>query len=301
MGDSVYRLRDVSKRFRGVHSAALSGVSLDIPESIVFGILGDNGAGKTTLVKLLVGLYKPTTGQISYRGSNLRDSLNSVRKEISFMPQSSEALNRMTVREALQTTSQLKGLSAKEAKLESYHLMEEWQLEEQADKLVMHLSGGQRRLTQIAVTLTGQRQTIILDEPTNDLDPRMRKLVWTNLRSLNRSLGTTVIFITHDVAEAEKIIDSLAILRNGSVVKTGTTAEVMHPLKNVYKISIPIYGSHSIADLSDHFSNTGYIDPSGAYRVDIGVQKLESEISWLNSKGFRSVSIGTMTLEDPAL
>jgi len=91
---------------------------------------------------------------------------------------------------------------------------------------VPRLSGGQKRLLQIAIALAASPPVLILDEPTNNLDPQRRKLVWDTLREVNQQLGTTVVFITHDAIEAEKVIQRVGILREGELVAVGRPSEL---------------------------------------------------------------------------
>ena len=94
------------------------------------------------------------------------------------------------------------------------------------DRYSSRLSGGQRRLLRLAVAMAGQPPILILDEPTNDLDPQRRKLVWDVLREENQQRGTTIIFITHDAIEAEKVIQRVGIMRNGKLVANGRPSEL---------------------------------------------------------------------------
>ena len=192
----------------------------------MFGLLGDNGAGKSTLVRQMVNLTRSTSGSITLLGQDIRRDAASVTTNVGYMPQEGLALNNLTVGEALYFTAHLRGLSRADALRERDRLAEAMQLAALRGQVVPKLSGGQKRLLQIAIALAARPPVLILDEPTNNLDPQRRKLVWDTLREVNQQLGTTVIFITHDAIEAEKVIQRVGILREGELVAVGRPSEL---------------------------------------------------------------------------
>ncbi|MEM8859076.1 MAG: ABC transporter ATP-binding protein [Chloroflexota bacterium] len=221
MNQSVFEIEHLSKRYPQTENWAVHDVTLNIRQGEIFGLLGDNGAGKSTLVKQMVGLLKPTQGSIKFCGRSVDAQPETIALNVGYMPQKTNSLNQMTVNEALFYTSHLRGLSRREAKQEVRRLIKLWQIENIENVNNRNLSGGQRRLLYLAVATAGRPPVIILDEPTNDLDPLRRNLVWSRLRQLNREEGTTIIFITHDAVEAEKIIQRVGIMRSGSLLALG--------------------------------------------------------------------------------
>jgi ABC-2 type transport system ATP-binding protein/ABC-2 type transport system permease protein len=202
----VYDIRDLVKVYPGQAWPANKNITLQIQLGEVFGLLGDNGAGKSTLVRQMVNLTRSTSGSITLLGQDIRRDAASVTTNVGYMPQEGLALNNLTVGEALYFTAHLRGLSRADALRERDRLAEAMQLAALRGQVVPKLSGGQKRLLQIAIALAARPPVLILDEPTNNLDPQRRKLVWDTLREVNQQLGTTVIFITHDAIEAEKVI-----------------------------------------------------------------------------------------------
>ena len=219
---SAYTIDRVTKIYPGQSAPANREISLEIAAGEIFGFLGDNGAGKTTLVRQMVNLLKSTAGTISLFGRRVDADPLLVACNVGYMPQESYYLNNMTVGEALYYTARLRGLSRADSRRERDRLLDAWQIGDLRDRVNTRLSVGQRRLLRLAITMTGSPPVLILDEPTNDLDPQRRKLVWDLLRSENASRGTTVIFITHDAIEAEKIIQRVGILRCGELVAVGS-------------------------------------------------------------------------------
>jgi ABC-type multidrug transport system ATPase subunit len=222
----VYEIQDLVKTYPGMAHPANSGIHLRIQEGEIFGLLGDNGAGKSTLVRQLANLLRPTSGRITFLGRELgRDPLL-VPLNVGYMPQDAAAVNNLTVGEALYFTAHLRGLDRRAARAERDRLLSLWDIEALQHKIGQGLSGGERRLMQLALSMVASPPVLVLDEPTNDLDPQRRKQVWDILRDLNQSRGTTIIFITHDAIEAEKIIQRVGILRAGELVALGRPSEL---------------------------------------------------------------------------
>ena len=218
----VYDIANLTKFYPGQASPANRDINLRIEPGEIFGLLGDNGAGKTTLVRQMANLLTPTSGSIRlYDQPVSHDPLHAPRF-VGYMPQDSLAGNNLTVGEWIYFTAHLRGLDRNAARHECTRLLDLWQIGELRNKTNRHISGGQKRLLQLAVAMAGSPPVLILDEPTNNLDPQRRRQVWDNLRNLNQDQGTTVIFITHDAIEAEKIIQRVGIMRQGKLVALGT-------------------------------------------------------------------------------
>lgn len=233
----VYELEDLVKVYPGQAQPANDHISLQIEAGEIFGLLGDNGAGKSTLVRQMAGLLCSTAGQIRFLGAPIGLSLR-VPCSVGYMPQETAAINNLTVGEALYFTAHLRGLSRPAARQEAERLLALWQIEPLRAKTGPHLSGGERRLTYLAVAMAGSPPVLILDEPTNDLDPLRRKQVWDILRDLNRHQATTIIFITHDAIEAEKIIQRVGILRQGRLAALGRPAELKAQVDRKLRLEI---------------------------------------------------------------
>lgn len=227
----VYQIENVTKRFGKGRAAqksrpANSDISLEIQAGEVFGLLGSNGAGKSTLIRQMVNLLAPTEGRIWLYGNDIAHKPEAVTRYVAYMPQKPIALLDLTTEEAIYFTGHMRGMERAEAKRQADQLVTTWGLDEVRHKAVRHLSGGQHRLVGLAVTLIGARPVLILDEPTNELDPAYRKLVWEYIRELNQQHGTTIILVTHNVQEAERALDRVAIMSQGKVVGRGRVSEL---------------------------------------------------------------------------
>lgn len=235
---AVFQLENVTKIYTGQKIPANDNISLQIQQGEVFGFLGDIGAGKTTLVRQMMNLLKSTSGHIYLFGKLIdSDPLHSP-CHIGYMPQESYSLNNMTVGEALYYTARLRGLTRIDAQRERQVLLDSWEIGSLRDQINTRLSGGQRRLLRLAVAMTGRPPVLILDEPTSDLDPQRRNLVWDRLREINAQSGVTVIFITHDAIEAEKVIQRVGIMKQGRLVAVGTPAALKHSIDQKLRLEL---------------------------------------------------------------
>ncbi|MEV8630149.1 ABC transporter ATP-binding protein [Streptosporangium sp. NPDC051023] len=212
-------------------------LTLSIARGEIFGILGDNGAGKTTLVRQMAGLIAPTSGELRFMGTPVEEAERELTTQVGYMPQSAFALNNLTVSEAIFFTARFRGLSRRAARGEVARLLSQWAIEPLANRVAKQLSGGQRRLLQLAVTMAGSPPVLILDEPTNDLDPVNRKRVWHLLTAANQD-GATIIFVTHDAVEAEKVVHRVAIMRQGRIVALGRPLDLKQEIGHRFRLEL---------------------------------------------------------------
>ncbi len=213
-------------------------VSLSIESGEIFGLLGSNGAGKSTLIRQMVNLVAPTAGKIRLFNQEVGKKADFVSRIVAYMPQKPQALLDLTPEEAIYFTGHLRGMARKEAKAQARSLVEEWGLAEVRNKAVRLLSGGQHRLVGLAITLVGGLPVMILDEPTNELDPAFRKQVWDSLIRLNREKGTTIILVTHNVQEAERVVARVAVMSEGRVVGLGRVGELKQAIDQSLRLEL---------------------------------------------------------------
>ena len=234
----VYDIQNIVKYYPGQKYPANDDISLKIYQGEIFGILGDNGSGKTTLVRQMMNLIKSTSGHITLWEQPVGEDILHVPLNVGYMPQRIYALNTLKVEEALYYTAHLRGLSVEDARQERERLLKLWQIDRIRDQIGRSLSGGQQRLLQLAVATAASPPILILDEPTNELAPQRRRLVWDVLRQLNREQGTTIIFITHDALEAEKVVQRVGILRDGKLVKEGRPSHLKREIDEGLRLEL---------------------------------------------------------------
>lgn len=201
---------------------ACDDVSLDITAGEIFGLLGPNGAGKSTLVRQLTGLLRPDSGTVEVLGHDLVRHPDRASRLLAYLGQESSALDELTVGLAAETTGRLRGLRARDARRERDAVIDELGLGELAGRPLNKLSGGQRRLACVASALVGERPLLVLDEPTTGMDPVARRAVWAAVDRRRTDRGATVVLVTHNVIEAETVLDRVAVLDGGRVIACDT-------------------------------------------------------------------------------
>ena len=225
---AAYAVRGLVKTYRAKTGdvRASAGVDLDIARGEVFGLLGPNGAGKTTLVRQLIGLLRPDAGEVTLFGHNVVARPSLVPDFVAYLPQDDAALADLSPALALETTGRLRGLSKSAARAERDAVIAELGLAGFANRPIARLSGGQRRLAGVGATLVGGRPVLVLDEPTTGLDPTARRAVWAALERRRLQAGVTVVLVTHNVIEAETVLDRVAILDRGTVIASDTPGQL---------------------------------------------------------------------------
>lgn len=227
MSIDVLRVTALTRRYGAV--VANDDISLGVRPGEIVGLLGHNGAGKTTLVSQVVGLLKPHAGQILVGGTDAVQHPGAARRHVALQPQAQTPIDGLTPRTAIEIAGRLRGLSRHDARASATALAEELDIGPWMDRRALPegggLSGGIRRLTGFAMAVAAPTPLLILDEPTNDIDASRRRLLWDALRRRG-DLGTGVLLVTHNVAEAERIVDELIVLDHGRVVASGSPARL---------------------------------------------------------------------------
>ncbi|HTS96924.1 MAG TPA: ABC transporter ATP-binding protein [Streptosporangiaceae bacterium] len=222
--DWTFRAVAVTKVYpNGVR--ANDGISLHVEPGEVYGLLGPNGAGKTTLVKQVVGLLKPTSGRITLGRHDLVDDPAAARQLCSYLPQAQVPIDSFRAREAMVLCGRIRGGAPAAVGRRADELIEALDLREWRDKRGTGLSGGVKRLVGFAMVAVCPGRVVILDEPTNDVDPLRRRMLWQQIRALG-NVGVAVLLVTHNVLEAEKAVDRLAIIDRGRLLAEGTPSSM---------------------------------------------------------------------------
>ncbi|SEO94973.1 ABC transporter ATP-binding protein [Paenibacillus sp. OV219] len=228
MNRLIYEIDQVSHVYKGKKRSivkANDNISFDIPAGEILGILGPNGAGKSTLIKQMVGLLKPTEGQVLFDGTNIAGQTKRAASLVAYYAQEPHVLAPLKVHEALEFTGRLRGMSKEDATRQTKDLLEQFEMSKFRDKQLKQLSGGQKRMIGIGTVLIGHSPVLILDEPTNELDPRNRRLVWDMINMRNRE-GATIILVTHNVLEAEQVVHRVAVINHGKLLAIDSVAKL---------------------------------------------------------------------------
>ena len=199
-------------------------ITVHVGAGEVFGLLGPNGAGKTTLVRQVLGALVPDEGRIHVDGRDVVARPDLARELCSFQPQASAPVEGMSPRQAVEMVGRIRGGSKADVRRRAAALLAAVDMVDVSDR-VAPLSGGLARLTGFCMAAVRPGRVVVLDEPTNDVDPLRRRALWAQIRALADD-GAAVLLVTHNVLEAERCVDRLAIVGGGRVLADGTPAEL---------------------------------------------------------------------------
>ncbi len=211
---------DLSHRYGSY--LAVDKISFSIPTGTTFGLIGPNGAGKSTTIKMLTTLLPVTSGNAYIKGNSLVDDPCKIRQCIGYVPQLISADGDLTAYENLLLLAKLYGLSKADRERRISEALKFMDLSAVADKLVSSFSGGMIRRLEVAQALVHDPSVLFLDEPTVGLDPAARKSLWSYIQELRKKSGMTILMTTHDMDEADRLCDIVALVHLGSIVVMDT-------------------------------------------------------------------------------
>ncbi len=215
---TVLQAQSLCKRYGEL--TAVHDLSLEVYEGEVFGLLGPNGAGKTTSINMLCGLLKPDAGQVTIRGKIVTNGDASTRARVGVCPQNIVLWGQLTCLEQMQFIGEMYGIHGQAVHTRAEKLLADLDLLEKKDKLARTLSGGMQRRLNLAMALVHDPEILVLDEPEAGLDPQSRVLVREYVKSLARQ--KTIILTTHNMDEADRMADRVAILDHGRLLIVDT-------------------------------------------------------------------------------
>jgi ABC-2 type transport system ATP-binding protein len=256
----IERLRRTHRTGRGRRQRsepvlANDDINLTVGCGEVFGLLGPNGAGKTTLVRQLVGVLRPDAGRVTVLGHDITADPSLAPRLLAYLAQDEPAQSARPVGLAVETTGRLRGLSRHDARGARDALLDELDLTTLAGRPLTTLSGGQRRLAQVATALVGDRPLLVLDEPTTGLDPAARRAVWDVVGRRRKAAGVTVVLVTHNVLEAEAVLDRVAVLDRGRLIACDTPGRLKALVSDEVRLDLvwraePPYDEPTVARLA---------------------------------------------------
>ena len=215
-GPAAVAFDNVSKHYGEVK--AVNELTLEIPQGRTIAFLGPNGAGKSTSIDMLLGLRKPTHGTVRVFGGTPREAVNAGR--IGVMLQSGGLMDDVTVREFLDLITKLHPKP-----LGTEQLLKRANIEDIADRKVNKLSGGQTQRVRFAVSIAGENDLIVLDEPTTGMDVENRQIFWDAMKN-EAQRGKTILFATHYLEEADQVADEVIVINKGRLLAQGSATEI---------------------------------------------------------------------------
>lgn len=220
----ILQTQALTRRFGKV--TAVDAVNISVKFGEVFGLLGPNGAGKSTLIKMLTTLLPVSAGRAESAGFDITRQAPAVRRVFGYVPQALSADGSLTGYENLLIFAKLYDIPRSQRKRRIQDVLAYMGLQDAAYQLVRTYSGGMIRRLEVAQSILHCPQVLFLDEPTVGLDPLARTYVWSLVKQLRADYGTTIVLTTHFLEEADNLCNRVAIMHGGSVITTGTPADL---------------------------------------------------------------------------
>jgi ABC-2 type transport system ATP-binding protein len=227
----IIKIESLSKKYKDAEMYSLNEVSMHINEGQIFGLLGPNGAGKTTLISMLCGLIKPTSGNFTINDLNYSSHSSKIKKIIGVVPQEYALYPTLTARENLHYFGSMYGLKGTDLKDKVIETLDLLGLLKFADKQVQTFSGGMKRRVNLIAGILHNPKVLFLDEPTVGVDVQSKNAIIDYLKILNQN-GTTIIYTSHHLAEAEDFCSDIAILDQGQIYAQDTPLALIESVKD---------------------------------------------------------------------
>ena len=218
------KVKDLYKKFE--NKIAVSGINFDIKENSTLGLLGPNGCGKTTTIGMILGLIKPSRGEIFIDGIdiNKNDRIRLLEK-INFASPYIELPKKLTVRQNLEIFARLYGVSDTENSIDQ--IANDLDLKKFINKKTGELSSGQKNRVSLAKSLINEPKLLLLDEPTASLDPDIGDFIRSYLEDYKRKKNVTILLASHNMSEVERLCDEVIMMKNGNLVDEGTCDQLI--------------------------------------------------------------------------
>ena len=227
MPDAAIETAGLTKRYGDF--VAVRGLSLAVERGEVFGFLGPNGAGKTTTIRMLMGILVPSAGHARIDGLDCQRDAAEVKRRVGYLPDAPAFYDFLRGREIVQFVAEMHGLPRPQAARRAALLLEEQGLADAAEEFATNYSTGMKKKLGLACALVHDPPVLILDEPTNGLDPRAQRDVQQRLRAASAA-GKTVFLSTHLLDMAERLCTRVAIVHQGALASVGPVGELRHTL-----------------------------------------------------------------------
>ena len=305
----MIELRNVSKVFAAASGnvEAVSDVSLHIEKGDIFGIIGLSGAGKSTLVRCINLLERPTSGSVVFAGTDLvslsKKELLKTRKKISMIFQNFNLLAQRTALKNVCYPLEIAGVPKKEAVEKAKELLKTVGLEDRMYSYPAQLSGGQKQRVAIARALATDPEVLLCDEATSALDPNTTRSILALLKEINKTMGVTIIVITHEMKVVEQICNKVAVLDGGKVAETGSVKEVFLAPKSSIARELILPKNETVSEVSSENVIRLVFDGQNAFEPVISNLTVECHaavnILGADTKNIDGKAFGQMLLQLP--
>jgi len=265
------RLRALRKEFGSVH--AVAGVDLDVPPGEFFSMLGPSGSGKTTVLRMIAGFELPTSGKVELHGQDVT-SLAPFQRDVNTVFQDYALFPHMNVRQNVEYGLRVKRVPKKQRQERALEALRTVRLEDYGHRKPSELSGGQRQRVALARALVNRPKVLLLDEPLGALDLKLRQAMQSELKQIQRDVGITFIFVTHDQDEALTMSDRIAVFNEGRIEQVGTPVEVYERPASAF-----VAGFVGTSNLLSGRGAEAVIGKPGVYSIRPEKIRLDGELS----------------------
>ncbi len=299
--DYMIEAQDLTKKYEGL--TAVDNLSIGIKKGEVFGFLGPNGAGKTTSIKMMVGLLRPTSGKVIVNGKDIK---NIEKGSIGMCPQELMLWENLTCKESLNLMADMYEVPKNIRDPRVQKLLDDLFLSEKADTVVSKLSGGMKRRLNLALAVIHEPEIVVLDEPSEGLDPQSRRVLWSYIRAMRDVEGKTVILTTHIMDEADQLSNRIAIIDHGKLIRLDTPANLKKEIGEGdvvdIKLSDPLKNQEIISELTAQEDIISVFEVKGRINIRAlnAIGKLPKMMQTLENLDVtvEDISVRQNTLED---
>jgi len=238
MSENIIEVKNLNKIYDKI--IAVKDLTFEINKGKIIGLLGPNGCGKTTTIAMILGLLKPTSGEVIIKGKNIEKERINLLEKMNFISPYVELPKKLTVEENLKVYADLYGVTNANEKI--YELVNELRLNEFFKKKTGELSSGQKNRISLAKALINDPEILLLDEPTASLDPETGDFVRSFIEHYSSKTNVTILLASHNMNEVERLCDSVMMMKDGTIVDTGKSQELIsrHGRKNLEEVFLKI-------------------------------------------------------------
>lgn len=280
--NATLNLYSLTKTFRRGQVVANHNVSTQFLSGTMTALIGHNGAGKTTLLNQIMGTTKPDQGAITFAGRSFVREPGYARSMIGMMPQFHAPLAGVTMRQAIEATLRIRGLSGEVIRQQLARVLSDLKIEKWADVPGDKLSGGLQRLTSFAMSIAAPPPILLFDEPTNDVDPVRRKLIWQCLRRL-ASAGHVVIVVTHNLLEVEQYADRYLLLDHGKLCRVSDVDDLTSDFSTTCVLTLNAQRDFAESELP-RATRCIVKQEEQRYELFLAQAQVQDAVAWLQEK-----------------
>ncbi|MDD3487872.1 MAG: ATP-binding cassette domain-containing protein [Candidatus Pacebacteria bacterium] len=294
--ENIIEVKQLKKDFDGFD--AVNNITFNVKKGEVFGLLGPNGAGKTTTIRMLIGILKPTQGEVFIKEYNVRKEPIKVKQIMGIVPEFADAYTDLSALRNLLLTGELYGIERKKSIQKAISLLKKFELYEKRHQKVKTFSKGMRQRLILAMALMNDAEILFLDEPTSGLDVESTRLIRQLIRKFNKD-GVTIFLTTHNIEEADLLCDRVAIMNQGKIIAIDRPELLKNIMKKISSIEVAFKKDLKEEDL--YFKGVEKVNKMGDKFRIFGEKTLEIILSLIKYSRKSENEIISLRMIEPSL